>query len=107
MSVAVVTDSAAALPDDLAARHGIEVVPLWLHIGDDSYRLRDLVIAGPELGRLELSGTMHDGRIEAQADARDVPLGVLVPEQAGIPWSGGLARAARGSGPVERPLGTR
>ena len=33
MSVAVVTDSAAALPTDLAAAHGIGVVPMGLSIG--------------------------------------------------------------------------
>jgi DegV family protein with EDD domain len=32
MTVAIVTDSAAALPDDLAARWGITVVPMWLTI---------------------------------------------------------------------------
>lgn len=37
MTLTVVTDSAAALPADLAERHGIEVVPLWLHVGADRY----------------------------------------------------------------------
>jgi len=32
VNVAVVTDSAAALPPDLAARYGIAVVPMWLTI---------------------------------------------------------------------------
>ena len=32
MTVAIVTDSAAALPDDLAARYGITVVPMWLTV---------------------------------------------------------------------------
>src|SRR4051812_34438870 len=32
MSVAIVTDSAAALPSDLVARHGITVVPMWLTV---------------------------------------------------------------------------
>jgi len=38
MTVTVVTDSAAALPPEVADRYGVEVVPLWLHIGDDRYR---------------------------------------------------------------------
>lgn len=38
MSVAIVTDSAAALPADLAARHRITVVPMWLSIGGQSVR---------------------------------------------------------------------
>jgi DegV family protein with EDD domain len=37
-SVAVVTDSAAALPDDLLARHSIAVVPMYLAIDGASYR---------------------------------------------------------------------
>ena len=32
MSVAIVTDSAAALPADLAAQYGITVVPMWLTV---------------------------------------------------------------------------
>lgn len=32
MSIAIVTDSAAALPADLAARYGISVVPMWLTV---------------------------------------------------------------------------
>lgn len=38
MTVAIVTDSAAALPADLAERHGITVVPMWLSIGGNSVR---------------------------------------------------------------------
>ena len=36
--VTVVTDSAAALPDDVVVRLGVRVVPLWLAIGDERYR---------------------------------------------------------------------
>lgn len=32
MTVAIVTDSAAALPPDLVSRHGIIVVPMWLTV---------------------------------------------------------------------------
>lgn len=32
MTVAIITDSAAALPADLAARRGITVVPMWLSV---------------------------------------------------------------------------
>jgi len=35
MSVAIVTDSAAALPLDLAVRHGIGVVPMWLTVNGE------------------------------------------------------------------------
>jgi DegV family protein with EDD domain len=45
MTVEIVTDSAAALPADLAAAHGIAVVPMWLTIGDRSVREGDVPLA--------------------------------------------------------------
>jgi DegV family protein with EDD domain len=36
VSVAIVTDSAAALPPDLAARYGVSVVPMWLTVRGES-----------------------------------------------------------------------
>ena len=50
MSVAVLTDSAAALPADLAARHRVAVVPMWLTVGGEpelegSRPLEELVVA--------------------------------------------------------------
>lgn len=36
MSVAIVTDSAAALPSELTRRHGIGVVPMWLTVNGES-----------------------------------------------------------------------
>lgn len=44
MTVRIVTDSAADLPVDLAAAKGIEVVPLTVRFGSDSY------VSGVELG---------------------------------------------------------
>ena len=38
MTVAIVTDSAAALPSDLLARHDITAVPMWLTVADQSVR---------------------------------------------------------------------
>ena len=35
MTVAIVTDSAAAIPPSSSARHQISVVPMWIHLGDD------------------------------------------------------------------------
>ncbi len=37
-SVAVVTDSAAGIPSALLVRHGIEVLPFWVQMGEDSYQ---------------------------------------------------------------------
>ncbi len=36
--VAIVTDSAASIPADLCNQYRIEVVPLWVNMGKDSYR---------------------------------------------------------------------
>jgi fatty acid kinase fatty acid binding subunit len=38
VTVAVVTDSAAAVPPELAERHGITVVPMWLSVDGDAVR---------------------------------------------------------------------
>lgn len=38
MSIAVVTDSTSDLPHELAQLHGISVVPLNVHFGNDAYR---------------------------------------------------------------------
>jgi DegV family protein with EDD domain len=53
MTVRVITDSAAALPAELVAAEAIDVVPLWMHIGEDSFRdgempLADLMARGDE-----------------------------------------------------------
>lgn len=45
MSVSIVTDSAASIPADLAARHDVTVVPLSLTLGGISYRDGDLTLA--------------------------------------------------------------
>ncbi|MFN2595042.1 MAG: DegV family protein [Actinomycetota bacterium] len=38
MTVAVLTDSTAALPADMAAANGITVVPIWLTVGGTAYQ---------------------------------------------------------------------
>ncbi len=38
MSIAIVTDSTSDLPAGLAEEHGITVVPLYVHFGDQAYR---------------------------------------------------------------------
>lgn len=44
MTVAIVTDTAAALPADLVERHAITVVPMWLTLGDRNVRDDELSI---------------------------------------------------------------
>ncbi len=64
MAVAIVTDSAAALPAELVARHDITVVPMRLTIGGESIRegdrdidellaSEDVATAGPPPGEFE------------------------------------------------------
>jgi len=38
MTIAIVTDSTCDLPDELAAKHNIVVLPLYIHIGEQDYR---------------------------------------------------------------------
>lgn len=38
MTIKIVTDSTCDLPEDLVARHGITVIPLYVHFGLDGYR---------------------------------------------------------------------
>ena len=47
MSIRIVTDSTCDLPDELAARHGITVVPMYINVGRQSY------LDGVELSREE------------------------------------------------------
>jgi DegV family protein with EDD domain len=61
VSVAIVTDTAAALPPDLVERYGISVVPMWLTLGgrnvrddelsiDEVLRYDDVSTSGPSPG---------------------------------------------------------
>jgi DegV family protein with EDD domain len=76
VSVAIVTDSAAALPADLVAKYGITVVPMWLTVagvpepeGERSLQElvveRDVTTSAPTPGEFESaikeSGRSHDG----------------------------------------------
>ena len=36
-SVAIVTDSASGIPDELVAQYGIQVVTYWVHMGEESF----------------------------------------------------------------------
>jgi DegV family protein with EDD domain len=54
MTVAVFTDSAAALPPDVAAAHGVVVIPMWVTLGGQSFHDGDL-------GLDELLGRLDEG----------------------------------------------
>jgi fatty acid-binding protein DegV len=47
MSVVVITDSAAALPEELAAEIGAVVVPMWVMLGGTAYREGELAASRP------------------------------------------------------------
>lgn len=53
-TVGVVTDSSADLPRDWALEHGVEIVPLQLIVGEDTYR------DGEEVGPAELLEILRD-----------------------------------------------
>jgi DegV family protein with EDD domain len=59
MPVRIVTDSAAALPGDLAAAHGIVVVPMWLTVDGASVRE----------GERDLGELLGDARVSTSAPA--------------------------------------
>ena len=59
MAVSIVTDSAAALPSEMAAEHDVTVVPMWLTIGDES--LHD--------GERALGELLGDARVTTSAPA--------------------------------------
>jgi DegV family protein with EDD domain len=42
MPVAIITDSAAALPSELVQQHGVTVVPMWLTVGGESVKEGDI-----------------------------------------------------------------
>ncbi len=78
MTVAIVTDSAAALPADLAARHRITVVPMWLSIRGQSVREGERPLSellGDE--RVSTSGPAP-GEFAAAIEPRLTDDGVLV-----------------------------
>jgi DegV family protein with EDD domain len=53
VSVAIVTDSTASLPEELAASHGIEVVPLHVVLGGQQYS------EGVDITTAELAAALH------------------------------------------------
>jgi DegV family protein with EDD domain len=72
MTVSILTDSAAALPSDLAERHAIGVVPMWLNIDgearhEDEVPLTELLgradvkTSGPTPGEFEAAAREHLG----------------------------------------------
>ncbi|HZD78760.1 MAG TPA: DegV family protein, partial [Actinomycetota bacterium] len=80
MTVAVITDSAAALPDEVAEEAGVVVVPMWVTVGADT--LRDTELPLPELLRRADEGITTSapspGDLKEAIEARLGPEGALV-----------------------------
>src|SRR5439155_26491603 len=67
MTVSILTDSAAALPRDLAEQHAIGVVPMWLNV-DGEARHEDEVPLAELLGRADVKTSgPTPGEFEAAA----------------------------------------
>lgn len=78
MPVAIVTDSAAALPPEILARGDITVVPMWLTIGGESFHDGDRPLDLDEItGPVTTSGPTP-GEFAAAIGAVARPEGVLV-----------------------------
>jgi DegV family protein with EDD domain len=45
MAVAIITDSAAALPTEIARAHAVSVVPMWLTVGGESVREDEVALS--------------------------------------------------------------
>jgi fatty acid kinase fatty acid binding subunit len=67
MTVSILTDSAAALPRDLAEQHAIDVVPMWLNVDGDAYHEGDIPLV-ELLGRADVkTSSPTPGEFEAAA----------------------------------------
>jgi len=79
MAVAIVTDSAAALPADIVAARGIEVVPMWLDIAGRSVREDEVTTADVLTGDVTTSGpTPGDFETAMKEQLRGTDDGVVV-----------------------------
>ncbi|HEX9124386.1 MAG TPA: DegV family protein [Actinomycetota bacterium] len=78
MTVAVLTDSASALPAEVAALPGVVVVPMWVTVGDESRR--DTEVPLDELFRRFDEGVTTSG--PSPGDVRAAIEGVLGPDGA-------------------------
>ncbi|MGH2740239.1 MAG: DegV family protein [Actinomycetota bacterium] len=67
--IAIVTDSAASLPPEIAAELGIEVVPMYLRFGDETYQ--DGVDLEDFYGRLAREGATAETATPAPGDFLD------------------------------------
>lgn len=66
MSLAVLTDSTACLPADLARRHGVEVAPLHVTVGKQTYA------EGVDISAAEVADLLRDGK-EKVSTSRPAP----------------------------------
>jgi DegV family protein with EDD domain len=60
MPIGIVTDSTCDLPEDVVAKHGITVVPLYINVGDESY------LDGVDLSREEFYERLPGWKIAPQ-----------------------------------------
>jgi DegV family protein with EDD domain len=78
VSVKIITDSAAALPPELARAHDIAVVPMWLNVEGESIREGDIALADLLVrGEVKTSGPTP-GEFEDAARNALGPDGVVV-----------------------------
>jgi DegV family protein with EDD domain len=105
MSVSIVTDSAASLPPDLAARHDITVVPLSLTLGGISYHDGDLSLAEllSRVGEGVTTSAPSPGEVGKAIDERLDGDGVVVLTIAGT-MSGTFHAAHVASSLVDGPV---
>lgn len=101
MSVAIVTDSAAALPPELAARHGIGVVPMWITVNGESEpegirSLEDLVTQPAVSTSAPTPGDFESAIKDASRDHEGVVVLTIASTMSATHASAGVAAQAVG-----------
>jgi DegV family protein with EDD domain len=106
MTVAVLTDSAAALPPELAAEWGIMIVPMLLTIGEETHRDGELSISevGGRLGEGITTSAPSPGEFTAALEALPPDVDAAVVLTIASTMSAGFNAARTAASVVDRPV---
>ncbi len=104
MSVAIVTDSAAALPAELVARYGITVVPMWLTVRGmpepEGERPLEQLVVEPDVTTSAPTPGEFETAIKTRADDGDGVLVLTIASSMSATHQAALIAAQAVEGPV-------
>jgi DegV family protein with EDD domain len=104
VSVAVITDSAAALPPELAARHGITVVPMWLTVRGEpeleGKRALEELVAEPDVTTSAPTPGEWEGAVKDALRTHDGALVLTIAGSMSAAHQSAVVAAAAVDGPV-------